>query len=776
MRWWMSLFPLAPAVAAIAQPSGTFQEVPWRVSESRALIWNGTPYYPAGVRAPGTPTTIQALAQAGVEDALLEVSGENWNEAIESAEKSGLRYLITPKEGLRGVPAFIVKPGCYRLEKVARDGEYTIPVPYGVSVYYVVLRQQDYAIAARGWVDVVQQEAKLKLSLRYAPEGYMVLFYPRVQQSELPDWWEGFSAFRDSLLYSLRQSPFGKGFRGLVSPLGSISYSIPEGIVPDSELFRLEFAAYLKGKYRDVDKLISAWNLTAGRLSSFEQASRLVALFSQGRGTDYLWDPLNDTLFPVLAKGERYWDDLRAALHEASARRTRRLAEAIRRVIDVPVILEWRGWSLVYDTATPAGDGIGLRVGSDKEDMARTASTVLSWNHRGWFLATEVPGKNREDLLAVLEQTAELGVKGWFVRWSPEMDWKEVSSILKTLTSQAAWLSRVPRALFYPEGVRNPTFTTKLPGDVWWLPSPASGERLDLGDEYAGYRINAPYANMVVLWRTKSEARVRFRLPQASSVKVLHPDGSPLPIRARKDSLEFTLGTVPVVLLGAEESPAPEDVIQKVEADFADLERLARERGLDISEQRFVFADARRKLSRSPGESLRTMLDKLREVHKKLGSLIWIEGEQFEETNFSYVEENGSCSQGKQLVLETPLRPTQGDYFAKYRVRIPWEGDYEVWVAGSIDSALPTHLYVEISGLKLYFPNAPHAPYGSHSHWYRLGTVTFKRGGYDIFLRASPEGVGQGEWLTFRLDALILAPLGYVPSAPRYPLPEARRR
>ncbi|MCL6624121.1 MAG: hypothetical protein K6T17_05820, partial [Fimbriimonadales bacterium] len=608
------------------------------------------------------------------------------------------------------------------------------------------------------------------------PEGYMVLFYPRVQQSELPDWWEGFSAFRDSLLYSLRQSPFGKGFRGLVSPLGSISYSIPEGIVPDSELFRLEFAAYLKGKYRDVDKLISAWNLTAGRLSSFEQASRLVALFSQGRGTDHLWDPLNDTLFPVLAKGGRYWDDLRAALHEASARRTRRLAEAIRRIVDVPVILEWRGWSLVYDTATPAGDGIGLRAGSDEEDMARAASTVLSWNHRGWFLATEVPGKNREDLLAILEQTADLGVKGWFVRWSPEMDWKEVSSILKTLTSQAAWLARVPRALFYPEGVRNPAFTTKLPGDVWWLPSPASGERLDFGDEYAGYRINAPYANMLVLWRTKSEARVRFRLTQASSVKVLYPDGSPLPIRARRDSLEFTLGTVPVVLLGVEESPAPEDMIQKAEADFADLERLARERGLDISEQRFVFADARRKLSRSPGESLRTMLDKLREVHKKLGSLIWIEGEQFEETNFSYIQENRSCSQGKQLVLETPLRPTQGDYFAKYRVRIPWDGDYEVWVAGSTDSALPTHLYVEISGLKLYFPNAPYAPYGSHSHWYRLGTVTFKRGGYDIFLRASPEGVGQGEWLTFRLDALILAPPGYAPSAPRYPLPEGRRR
>lgn len=769
---------LIPAMAyqTIAQPSGTFQGTPWRVSETRILLWDGVPYIPAGVRAPGTPDTIKALAEAGVEDALLEVPLENWKEVVESAEKEGIRYLLTPKEGLRGVPAFIVKPASYRLSQVARDGEYSIPVPNGVSMYYVVLREQDHTIAGRGWVDVIQQEAKLKLSLRYAPGGYLVLLYPRVQQSELPDWWEGFSAFRDSFLYCLLHSPFQKGIRGLVNPLGPISYSVPDGIVPDSELFRLEFTAYLKGKYREVDKLVTAWSLTAGRLSSFEQASRLVALFSQDRGTDYLWDPLNDTLFPVLAKGGRYWDDVRAVLHEASVRRTRRLTEAIRRVVDVPVLLEWKGWSMVYDTATPAGDGMGIRAGGDHEDIARSASTVLSWNHRGWFLATEVPGEKRDEFLALLEQTAEMGVRGWFVRWSPDLRWNEVSSTLKTLTNRTSLLSRMPKALFYPETVRNPALTTKLPGDVWWLPSPAPGMRLDLGEEYAGYRIRAPYANMFVLWRTKTEARVRLRLAQASAVKVLQPDGSPVALRSRRDNLEFTLGKVPVILLGTEEPPAPEDVIQKAEADFVDLERLAKERGLDISEQRFVFADARRKLSRSPGESLQTMLEKVREVHKKLGTLLWVEGEQFGETNFSAVEENASCSQGKQLVLETPLGTLQGGYSAKYRVRVPWEGEYEVWVGGDFNHTPLNTAYVEISGLKLYFPEAPHSSYGSQSHWYHLGRVTFKRGGYDLILYVSPEASAKGDWLRCRLDVLILAPPGYTPDAPRYPLPEGRRR
>ncbi|MEM4408111.1 MAG: hypothetical protein QXI19_05135, partial [Candidatus Caldarchaeum sp.] len=186
--FWMSSL-------AIAQPWGTFQGTSWRVTESRVLLWNGAPFLPTGVRAPGTPGTIQALAEVGIEDALLETPLEDWKEVVERAEGAGMRYLLTPKEGLGGVPAFIVKPGSYRLTKVARDGEYTIPVPGGISVYYVVLREQDHTIAARGWVDVVQQEAKLKLSLRYAPQGYLVLLYPRIQQSELPDWWEGFSVF-----------------------------------------------------------------------------------------------------------------------------------------------------------------------------------------------------------------------------------------------------------------------------------------------------------------------------------------------------------------------------------------------------------------------------------------------------------------------------------------------------------------------------------------------------------------------------------------------------
>ncbi|MCH8273210.1 MAG: hypothetical protein IH851_00265 [Armatimonadetes bacterium] len=779
----LAAFCLAAGLAA--QPSGSYDGADWIVNGHRTLVWNGAPYLPVGWRLQGDPDVIRRAAQTGLKDALLELPPNGWDPAIEAAESAGLRYLVTPNEPAPRAPAFLIRPQSYRIQNAEKDGEYRIPLPGGRSVYYLLLTNQNFSIADKGWTDVIDGVATVRLNVRYASRGYLLLVYPRLIRSEMTDYWERFDARRDELLGRLRDAPFGPGLRGIVNPLGRVEQWTPArgGLVPDSELFRLEFRAYLETKYRNVDRLTTAWRMRVALIDSFEAAARLVALFSHSRGLDRLWDPQNDIFIPVDRSRSAYWSDVQTVIENAASRRTRRLAASIRRVLNVPVVYEWKGWSPVYGSAEPSGDGLGMTaVGTGLQPTekyaAYAASTMLSWGHKGWLLATDLaasedggPYPEERYLRSAILDTVELGAKGWFVRWTggPETEW--LPRIAAEMERDASLAVRSLRALFYPENARHPANTMRLPGGTWWLPTPAAGNRLDLGDRYEAYRHVAPFATFTAIWRPEGEVRVRLLMKEPEKATVVSFDGNPVEVKVRKDSLELLLGPLPTLIMGTDEIPVPSDALDSVKADYRALVKEAQRKGVDIGDSQFMFnyeADAKR-FKANPGASFTTMVEELRKIQRDVGAFIWVEGESVksEATNFGYLEQTPGCSGEESLVLDTTLRPDTNGYYATYRFIVRQDvQDAELWIAARVPEEVRSSVTIEVrGGATLQLPDYPEAGYGPGYAWYRVGNLLLRPGMHEITVRVWPGA----PYYQVAIDALLLIPVPFKPSGPRLP-------
>src|SRR5581483_1429215 len=124
---------------------------------------------------------------------------------------------------------------------------------------------------------------------------------------------------------------------------------------------------------------------------------------------------------------------------------------------------EWAGWSPIFDTQNPSGDGVGVRWTdegtSGLENAARAASSTFAWRNKGWMVATEISngskpfGDARAAQIAA-SSCADLGAKGWFLRLSSnaELPFLEAAAADTSLNSRLA--AAVPSFVFYPENAR----------------------------------------------------------------------------------------------------------------------------------------------------------------------------------------------------------------------------------------------------------------------------------------------------------------------------------
>ncbi|HWP31240.1 MAG TPA: hypothetical protein VNK96_05910 [Fimbriimonadales bacterium] len=753
----------------------------WNVTPNHALLWEGKAYLPIGWRANASEQILRAIEGTGIKDVLLEVPPEsNWNEIIESCEAKSFRYLWLDNRKAPRAPAFLIRPESYRITGAGPQGDYRIPVPNGRSVFYIVVSNQGDVAETHGWADVVDGYARIRYQLKVGGGEYTVLLYPRVEQSSLTDYWEKFDQRRDAFLAKLNQTKFGAGLRGFVNPLGQVEiWNAAEGYVPDSEIFRLQFEAYLKERYQnDIYRLIRAWKLDTAEIETFKQAARFVALFSSVRGVDKFLDPQTGSLFSCDPKTSGYWNDIKTVIDNAARNRMKRFAEAIRRIHNVPIIIEWNGWAAVYDTRDLAGDGLGMRaIGialSPIEHYAGGAcSTTLAWNHRSWLVATDLrvlengkPYPDEQSLRSVILDTAELGAKGWYVKWTGgyEADW--LKNILQEISRDETFLTRLPRALFYPENARHPATTMRLPGNVWWLPTPESGNRLELGENYEGYRHVAPFATYTVIWRTDTAAKVRLVMREPSKAKFSTPDGLPIESKIVKGLPELVIGTYPVVITGTEEVPVPQDAIDGALAEFQDLTNEAKRLGVDISDLKFFFTDAHRRIQENPPAAFEQMVANLRAIALRVRPLSWIEGESAEENNFGYVMTSAACSNGKALALDSAIPPTTEGFYATYRFNVPTERDVEIWLAARIPEDLRQFVSFEFGSENVFgIPDTAQSLYGTDFGWYRLGKITVRPGNHKIRIRLSPNAPS---W-KIAIDAIFLTPFSFKPSGPRMP-------
>jgi len=744
----------------------------WTINEHHALLWDGAPYLPVGVRIPGNPEEIARAKAAGIDDALVELpaSGVGWKSAFEALESAGMRYVLAVSSLAPAAVGVAVEPQAYRFSRITKRRTVECTIPGATSVFAMLVTRHDgelrktYRVPTPGG----------KFSLEVVPPNdleHVLLLYPHTSSLAQIDCWEGLDELRDRLLKSLRDSRPGPGLRGILDPAGTaLRLRTQRTFVPTSKLFRAEFKDYLQTRYRASETVQRAWSLSVSDLESMDELARLVPLWSGTRGVSHLLDPDTDKTYVCDSRRSSIWEDIEAVLNGSAARRFGRLAAALRKMCDVPVVQEWTDWAAPYESGTAALDGLATRAfaaGSSAvaDSAAKAASSLFRWNRPGWFVASQIELPLGSDQIAsAIEDLASMGCRAWFVRTrSPAVLQALASEAAKRRVdgSLAAWS---PAPLFYPEGASNPAAAMRLPGGRWWLPAPLSGNRIDLGSRFFAYRLATSVNPAIVLWTKGLPVREKLRMAEPKSAVFTTLDGSDPRARIVKGGVEVDLSELPLIVSGVDEIPVPESAYKETVWRFDELLKVTEAAGMDTTEFRFLFKEAIDGMDRNPGGSFAQLRDQYWKLSGRLAKYTWIEAEAVQETNFSEVLSIPGVSDGKALSLRSFTVSSPESYTAEYVFYPRTEAELEVWLAARIEPEHRPALRIRVAGQELRILGEPISPYGQGFAWYRMGTTRFKRGETKLVLTATA-----GEGIELSVDAILLYPGSFSPNGATLP-------
>ncbi len=755
------------------------QAASWRISENHTLVWGGAPYTPVGARVDGNPEAVGAAQAEGVSDLLIDLplSGD-WSPAVAAAEANKQRYLVRLASPASRAAGIAVDPAAYRVAGLMGSKHIDIELPNATQALVVVADQRLGSIV--NWAAVPVNDGRLVFDTKAnANLANVVLIYPRTDKLEMPDLWEGFDVHRDALLARLRRTRFGAGLRGVIDPLGADA-RLPERelrAVPTSPAFQAELATVLEANYKNVENAMAAWSLGASSLSTYEggakgtrgvlkttlsDLARLVPLWSGTRGVSAFWDPTRDLVFNCDRNKSNAWRDISEATARAASRRTQRLCDAIRQVVDVPVVQEWEGWTGVTEDRQPAFDGVAAKVAGTApsallDSAARAVSTATRWTTRGWLVATDVDVPSK-DLDASLNDLANLGLRAAFVKNSSR-------DVALAATGRAtAPVSDFPiNALFYPENAANPAAVQRLPGGNWWLPTPEDGNRIDFGRGFFGYRMASPDGTTRIVMWARTPGRYLLRMLKNDTVTFTTLDGSNSDPKKDKKGVTVTLTEYPLVIEGTNELPIPEAAVKETLDDYARLAQYA-ENGRRVgTDETYAFTEAATNFDGNPGGSFLAMRRMLRRFAELLSPIAWVEAESTRETTFSEIAPLPGASGNQALLLRSLLPPTEG-YTATYSVPVADRNAVELWVAARLSPERRRELEATVGGQTLLATENPISSYGAGFAWYHLGTTRLTGNVAKVSLRML-----SGPGAEAAIDTLVFAPPDWRPNGVQYP-------
>ncbi|MBI1757269.1 MAG: hypothetical protein HYR64_09205 [Fimbriimonas ginsengisoli] len=738
----------------------------WQVNERHDLVWDGAPYRPIGVRIAGLPAQIEEARSLGFHDVVVELpaSGDGWADAFAALEKGRMRYLISLNSLAPMAQGFAVEPQGYRIEGITERRDVSLKIEGAQSVFAVLVTRKDSAVEKAVRVPTPGGQFSLRIEPMNDLE-HVLLLYPEMASLEAPDLWGGLDAHRDRLLRALRVNPPGKGLRAILNPLGSVVRLPGKDLrfVPSSPFFQFELRAFLESKYRSMDTALRAWSLSSSDIDSFEKLARLVPLWSASRGISHLWDPATDKTYLCDSTRSTAWVDIEATVSLAAAERYRSLVSSLRSASGVPILQEWAGWSIATEDRRAGLDGVAIRThgpapSAVAEGASRGVSSALRWAKESWLPATELTlsGIDAEARLpAILEELASMGVRGWFLKSDDE----------SLLRAWAAYVGRSsdpllsadpPRPLYFPESATNPAIAQRLPGGVWWLPSPADGNRIDLGTQFHAYRLQDPTEPQVVLWTDGPSRRVLLKVVEPKNLRAETLDASDPKAKLTKAGFEVNISQLPLILRGIDEIPVPLPAFEETVARFDQMLKSAEAISQDAAEDRLFFRDNVSGFERNPGGSFNLLRLQYDQLSLRLANYSWAEAEASPLTNFSEPSLVPGCSGGGALVLRTRIGQT---YFAEFNLRVRSPESQEVWLAARLPDGLRGSIQVLIGGQLLTISGPPISPYGLGFAWYRVGLTKLSGANSKVRIQLSvPNGAD------LAIDALVLFPGAFRPA------------
>lgn len=769
-----SLALLVPPLSIAQSRQGVFhpaqgQPANWSINPNHTLIWNGSPYLPVGLRLSGTAAELASAKSAGIQDAIIEVpAGGSWAAVFSRAEEAGFRYLASVSSIAPMATGYAVEPAAYRVPGITKKQRLELTIPGATSALTVLVTPHDSMVERVGRVKL--DNGKLSIDVKPLNDlEHVLLIYPEMTSLSQTDYWEAFDEHRDRLLKSIRESKPGPGLRGIINPLGSllsIASNTPS-FVPKSAYFQAEYRALLERKYKTTKTLQDSWYMSASDLEGFADYARLVPLWSGNRGIYQLWDPKTDRLYPVESKRSSIWTDIQAAINAAAVKRYQRLVKSIRQLVDVPLIQEWAGWAAPYETSSPPVDGLGMRVSGSSasaiaEGGSRVTSSILRWRAPGWLIASDIDAPLTTDTATsvpgVLDELMAIGSRGWFMRRLPPGNVLGEEAARRAIDGSPSQWS--PKPVFFPENALNPARPMHLAGGRWWLPSPASGNRIDLGTRFSAYRYRDDSGSFVAIWGRGPTSRIKLRLQQAKGVLFESCDGSDPKPKLTRNGVEVAIGELPLIIRNTDEIPVPEIALQETTFRFEEMIRLAEAQAKFLDEEKFLFRDALAGFDQNPGGNFATMRAIFWRLNGKMGQFNWIEAESSRQNNFSEVLADPGCSGGSVLSLRTSLGgdPT-ATYFADYAVTPKIKGQAEVWLSARVPAEYRQAVRIVIGGQTFSLQGEAVSRYGAGFGWYKLGVVNLARSPGVVRLEVDNQ---QGADLA--VDVILICPGSFAPN------------
>lgn len=751
------------------------EEASWSINPNHVLIWNSSPYIPFGLHIGGFEPEIAAAAAAGIQDVLVDCPPDpaRMKAIVASLEQKNLRYLISIDSLSPSAHGVLIEPSGNRVTGITskRTLEFRLP---GAEEALVVL-----AVRRDGFIQNTQRVRSVKgdFSVVVDPPNdldHVALIYPITSSLARLGAWEDFDRHRDAVLTSLKSAGLGKGLRGIVNPVGSFTHPVgPRGFVPTGPLFRFEFAAYLKQRYRNPQTAMRSWAMAGTEEKTFDQIARLVPLWSGDRGVSSLWDPQDDKMYACEMRRSSIWRDLDVVLSTAEARRAERLIASIRRIADVPILQEWSGWAPLYEGAPHGLDGIGTYAAGATpsavaDSCSRAASSLLRWTKPGWLLATNLDLAGAPDRAALapaaVDDLISIGVRGGFVRTTEPAVKSVMAQIAAAKAADASLAQYTVRPFYFPEAATNPALPMRLPGGSWWLPTPTAGTRIDLGSQFYAYRMDTPSGNVLALWMQSGRARVKLDMVAPDNALFQAVDGSdPKPKKVR-GGIEVDVGELPLIVSGIDEIPIPSAAYAELLERFGLLIEEADRRHVDTTEERFLFRDHLNGYSRNPGGSYLLLSGVYQKLAQRLAPYNWIEGESVRETNFSEIVAIPGISNGNALALRTQLLSAQSEYTADYIIQPRTDAEVECWIAARIPPSARNQLRLVIGGQTMQVEGEPVSGYGPGFAWYSLGKTRLGKAQIKVSLRVrAPEGAD------LAIDAILFYPGAFRPQGDRPP-------
>lgn len=342
-----------------------------------------------------------------------------------------------------------------------------------------------------------------------------------------------------------------------------------------------------------------------------------------------------------------------------------------------------------------------------------------------------------------------------------------------------------PRILYFPENTPGPAEIGIIPNSTTlWLSSPLSGESLDWWPSYSGYSIGSSSTQTeIVLKSLQGRRETHFLLANPKTVQAFTPDGQQVPIKIiAKNQITVMMDSTPIIFRGVEGNrlipkEAAEDTLAQLEALYtiAFAKKIS-----SIEFNRKVIDQVRQSISRVDFENAYVLaLGALNDLTLKAQPYTWREGEQTSSVNtFDERARNTSASGGAFLTLsnhnDPPARYGVYGYGAYYDLDIPRDGNYDVWISGSLPGPGVSPIIWHIDtppDHSIAEPN-PHGPLylGERFGWMLLGKAKLTQGQHTLKIFV-PERAPATHKFNFSIDTIMVTQNIFSPNGAIRPVP-----